>query len=406
MHSLLLSCNPMCELIISVLIVDRDRELRQRVAEFLEARHYHVVQACCGRDAISAIRENDAIDLAVTDINLGEGSGFDVLEEANVCEPRIPVVFFSEGGTVRDTVEALRRGVANYLLKPLEDLELLHITLEKALHVQHVEHQNKVNQIELEGLNRVLSEKMRLLERDQNAGRLVQQKFLPPAPISVANLQIDYRLLPSLFLSGDSIDYGLLNDRFFAFYLTDIAGHGAASAFVAVWVHQLVRSCFKNKAIFSQTGSFEYDLIDLMHFVNNEIVKANIGPHLTCFVGIIDTETNEMVYVVAGHLPLPILKTSNETVYLEGKGKPLGLFPDAQWSVKGVKLPDQFQLMIFSDGVLEVLEPEDLIDKEQYLLRLLKAKPKFSFSQVQAVLKLEKIATVPDDIAMLLITKS
>ena len=52
----------------------------------------------------------------------------------------------------------------------------------------------------------------------------------------------------------------------------------------------------------------------------------------------------------------------------EGKGAPVGLFDDAEYDEVELSLPSEFRLMLFSDGILEVLEDASLSAKEKYLL--------------------------------------
>src|SRR5690606_36983229 len=86
----------------------------------------------------------------------------------------------------------------------------------------------------------------------------------------------------------------------------------------------------------------------------------------------IDTQTFEMRYVVGGHLPLPLLIVDGEARYLPGKGKPVGIFEDAEWEGEVIQLPrdKDFNIVVFSDGVLEILSETDLIDKENQLKAL------------------------------------
>jgi hypothetical protein len=107
-----------------------------------------------------------------------------------------------------------------------------------------------------------------------------------------------------------------------------------------------------------------------------------------------------MRYVLGGHLPLPVLVADGEARFLEGKGKPVGIFKDATWQVFQATLPEKFSLMVFSDGILEVLPPPDLISKEECLLDLMKD-CSGDLNAIWARLGLDKLKDMPDDIAVL-----
>ena len=134
--------------------------------------------------------------------------------------------------------------------------------------------------------------------------------------------------------------------------------------------------------------------------INQELLHSKFGCHLTCFVGILDTHTRQMRYVLGGHLPLPVLVANGKAQFLEGKGKPVGIFKDASWEVYHATLPDAFSLTVFSDGILEVLPPPDLIGKEECLLDLMKDGAG-DVSALWARLGLDKLKDMPDDIAVL-----
>jgi|GEM_PF-818144 len=274
--------------------------------------------------------------------------------------------------------------------------------IERALKAQALHHQNTYYQTALEKANTELKEYIRLLERDQKAGKQIQAKLLPQAPIQYNHYHVDHKVIPSLYLSGDFIDYGFLNDRFVAFYLCDVSGHGAASAFVTVWLKQRVRRYFYKEAYFLNDANFEKDVVDLLNRLNTEFLNTGLGSHITGFMGVIDTHTGKMHYIVAGHLPLPILVIDGHAQYLEGKGKPVGIFEQPNWQVYHILLPvkQPFSLIAFSDGVLEILPPENLIEKEQYLLELMSSLPS-TISDITQLLRLESITSLPDDIAIL-----
>ena len=77
---------------------------------------------------------------------------------------------------------------------------------------------------------------MDLVERDQFAGQRVQQNLLPSSGAQIGKLSFDYRILPSLILSGDSIEFVELSDGRVVFYIADVSGPGAAGGLGSVLV--------------------------------------------------------------------------------------------------------------------------------------------------------------------------
>ena len=82
----------------------------------------------------------------------------------------------------------------------------------------------------------------------------------------------------------------------------------------------------------------------------------------------------------------------------------MGIFRDIQWQVHSLHLPEQFSLVCFSDGVLEILPSSKLEQKEAWLLEMLAQKGQ-NLESVCAGLALEDIGETPDDIAILTISR-
>ncbi len=137
----------------------------------------------------------------------------------------------------------------------------------------------------------------------------------------------------------------------------------------------------------------------------NEILGDNeLEKHLTMFAGALNKEANTLRYAVAAQLPLPILVTEEGASYLEGKGKPIGLFNDCSWDIHEIHLPEKFILLAFSDGILEKLPVRGLEQQEQYLLDQLAGCP----ADIEAVLPrlgIENVDDLPDDIAVFMLAR-
>lgn len=382
-----------------LLVIDDDILVRQSIVAYLEDSGFRVHDESNGHSGIAWFRKNKP-DLVLTDLRMPDLDGLMLLKTVKQVDPDTPVIVISGMGMVADVAEALRLGAADYLIKPLVDMEVLTHSINKALSVLDLQRENQRYRRDLEKANRELREYVRVLERDQQAGRQVQINLLPPTPVQYGDITVAHKIVPSLYLSGDFIDYGLINNRYLSFYLTDISGHGASSAFVAVWLKQLVRRIIRERRIFHQQDAFQIDAAEWMSMINQELLRSKFGSHLTCFVGILDMETREMRYVLGGHLPLPVLVVDGEARFLEGKGKPMGIFKDATWQVFHATLPENFSLAVFSDGILEVLPPPDLIGKEKCLLDLMKNSPGDA-DGIWSALGLDKLRDMPDDIAVL-----
>ena len=107
-------------------IVEDEAPLREVVAERLADQGYDVVQAANGEEALERLAEF-AFDIVITDLRLPGIDGGKVLEAAVARYPDIIGIVVTGYGTVKDAVEAIKRGAADFVTKPFQFDELLHV---------------------------------------------------------------------------------------------------------------------------------------------------------------------------------------------------------------------------------------------------------------------------------------
>ncbi len=129
-----------------------------------------------------------------------------------------------------------------------------------------------------------------------------------------------------------------------------------------------------------------------------------MGKFATMVVGMLDMHDNTLRYSVAGHLPQPVMVSQEGARYLRGEGSAVGIMAEAHYEEHLIDLPDSFMLALFSDGILEILPPKNLIEKEKYFLDVFEQTAD-SPEQLVTRLGLDQVETAPDDIAALFISK-
>ena len=131
-----------------LLIVEDEAPLREAVAEQLTDHGFHVVQASCGEEALERLAEF-AFDIVITDLRLPGIDGSEVLETAVELYPDIIGIIVTGYGTVKDAVNAIKRGVADFITKPFQFEELLHV-LDSALEQRRLKSENAYLRSQLE----------------------------------------------------------------------------------------------------------------------------------------------------------------------------------------------------------------------------------------------------------------
>ena len=100
------------------LIVDDDADVRQVLAEFVEREGFAVATAGTLAEARSRSRPRPP-DILLVDVRLPDGNGLDILEGLEpTATPEI--VLITGNASVETAVDALRRGVVDYLTKPVD----------------------------------------------------------------------------------------------------------------------------------------------------------------------------------------------------------------------------------------------------------------------------------------------
>ena len=108
-----------------LLLVEDETPLREALAERLGEHGFDVEQAESGEQAIEKLAEF-AFDIVITDLRLPGLDGTRVLEAALLRYPDIVGIIVTGYGTVKDAVEAIKRGATDFVTKPFQFDELLH----------------------------------------------------------------------------------------------------------------------------------------------------------------------------------------------------------------------------------------------------------------------------------------
>src|SRR5690348_4607421 len=131
-----------------LLLVEDEAPLREVVAEQLAARGYLVEQAASGEVALAKLADF-AFDVIITDLRLPGIDGAGVIEAAVERYPDIVAIVVTGYGTVKDAVEAIKRGAWDFVSKPFQIDELLHV-LEAALEQRRLRSENAYLRAQLE----------------------------------------------------------------------------------------------------------------------------------------------------------------------------------------------------------------------------------------------------------------
>jgi len=107
------------EAVRTLLIVDDDAPLRNRLARAMERRGFDVSLAASVAAGVAAARAA-APAYAVVDLRLGDGSGLDVVTALRAARPETRIVMLTGYGNIATAVAAVKAGAVDYLPKPAD----------------------------------------------------------------------------------------------------------------------------------------------------------------------------------------------------------------------------------------------------------------------------------------------
>jgi two-component system, NtrC family, response regulator AtoC len=108
----------------SILVIDDESTQAEAVAGFLAKKGYHVTTASSGTKGVAAFKA-ESFDLVLTDFQMPDITGADVLQQVGAIQPDVPVIVMTAFGSIESAVGLMKQGAFDYLQKPIDLEELL-----------------------------------------------------------------------------------------------------------------------------------------------------------------------------------------------------------------------------------------------------------------------------------------
>ncbi len=123
-----------------ILVIDDDPVILKVIADILKTVDYEVSAAPGGKSGINEL-ESDNYDLVITDLMMPDVGGMEVLDHALTNSPKTMCIMLTGYGTIKSSVEAIKKGAFDYITKPVTASELL-VVVEKALKFRSLAEEN------------------------------------------------------------------------------------------------------------------------------------------------------------------------------------------------------------------------------------------------------------------------
>lgn len=133
----------------TILIIDDEISIRESLSCFFQDEGYRIFTAENGEKGLE-IFSRESVDIVITDLRMPKKDGIEVMDAIHEHSPDTPMVVISGAGRKEDVINALRMGAKDYITKPIEDLEMIHHVIRKALENKHLVEENRQYRKQLE----------------------------------------------------------------------------------------------------------------------------------------------------------------------------------------------------------------------------------------------------------------
>jgi len=137
----------------SILVIDDDKIILDSLCEFLSLEGFRASGAETLKNAL-AMLERQNYSLVLTDVNLPDGDGLELLDIIRKDYPQTVTIVITGYGTIESAVKAIKQGAYDYLTKPIIDDEL-RLAVERAIRQQSLISENENLRLQLDRKHRL-----------------------------------------------------------------------------------------------------------------------------------------------------------------------------------------------------------------------------------------------------------
>jgi sigma-B regulation protein RsbU (phosphoserine phosphatase) len=319
------------------------------------ARDYVVKVAINGPMALK-IAEKQPPDLILLDVMMPGMDGHEVCRrlKSNAATRDVPVIFLTAMDQTSDEAQGFSMGAADYIAKPvnppiLEARVKTHIALKESMD-------------ELQKAYGIIKTQKDRMEAELNVGRDIQMSMLPlefPAFPDRDEFSIHALLKPAREVGGDFYDFFFINPDEICLVVGDVSGKGVPAAlFMAV-----TKTMIKARAMDDPSPA------SIITRVNDEMSEDNPSSmFVTLFIAICNVISGECRYTNAGHNPPYLRRASGQQEVLNQRHGPIiGAVKGLAYKEDLLQLNKGDQLLLFTDGVTEAMDPAETFFTEKRL---------------------------------------
>ena len=253
------------------------------------------------------------------------------------------------------------------------DLTILNIVREEVSNVFHrisllrkltISEAKEFYAHELKKKNDELTNRNRIIERDIDLAKKIQEKLIPVNPEKFKNLSIDTKFIPADKIAGDFFDIFRFNNNKIGVFIGDVSGHGVPAALIASMA-KIVLTSFDSDTML--------DPASVLKLMNQKLIDSMNYNFITVFYGIIDMNECSFTYSGAAHPPQFLFDKKSKTFKkLQNSGKAIGVIKNSRYKNLKIDIIEGSRFFLFTDGCFEVFNRNGEMYGEKRLLEFFK----------------------------------
>ena len=330
-----------------ILVADDQRDLVDALRLLLKSEGISV-DAVHSPDAALAAVQSNPFDLVLMDLNYtGDTTsgreGIDLLEHLQALDASLPVVVMTGWGSIDLAVEAMRRGVRDFVQKPWDNAALV-TTLRSEIQA---------------GRERRIKAERDLRELEE--ARRIQRTLLPAVLPQMDGVELAASWQPASGVGGDCFDAIRFSSHRLALSIADVVGKGIPAALLMSNLQAAVRA-------FATEAARPAELCEQV----NTILCGHIseGRFISFFYCVVDSEVGSLTYANAGHFPPALIKSDGTVIRLTSGGPVLGVLATGAYESGTVAFGAGDRLILYTDGITEARSERDEEFGDERLLSL------------------------------------